>query len=177
MDIPDSLKLELYAAHKSNSLKLFNYKGAKNAVTIILKDYKEYLNESEIKDYENDFKLYSALENVPPQKVVIREKSTIQTTKDMVGLYSLKEIHITQDGKFIVPKEDTNFTGNSNFAMDGLMPMIYIEGKHFRFDTGADSTVLYHKYYVENQQEIEQQYQLQKFCFAGAGGQKSMKDL
>ncbi|MBI9068608.1 MAG: aspartyl protease family protein [Salinivirgaceae bacterium] len=270
--IPDSLIIKLYALKKDNSLKLFNYKEAKNVVSVILNDYKEYLTEAQFKDYENDLKLYTALENTPPQKVVIRKNSIIKTTKDMAGLttlkvfiasdsldfifdtganlsttsmsiaehfkmqiitgnidvgtatsqkviaqlavckkltfghidvynavflvlpneflyfpkdgyqifgilgfpiiQALKEIHISQDNKFIVPKKETTFTGQSNFAMDGLMPMIYIDGKNFRFDTGADFTVLYQKYYLENQKEIEQKYQLQKFSFAGAGGKE-----
>lgn len=270
--IPDSLIYMLFAVHKDNSLKLFHYKEAKNAVATILKDYKKHLTEKQLEDYENDLKLWTALGNTPPQKVVIRTNSIIQTKKDMAGvntlnvsfendsldlifdtganlsttststakhlkmkiipvdinvgsstsqkvlaqlavcekftighidvynavflvvpdellifeegnyqiygilgfpvMQALKEIKITQDGEFIVPKEESTFTGNSNFAMDELMPLICIEGKHYRFDSGANHTELYYKFYVENKEEIERQYKPQKFKSAGVAGEE-----
>ena len=83
---------------------------------------------------------------------------------------ALNEIQVTQDGDFIVPKERTCFKGNSNMAMKGLTPLIYIDGEHYTFDTGVDHTMLYHKFYIENQKEIDKQYQLRKIGFGGAGG-------
>lgn len=85
---------------------------------------------------------------------------------------SLREIELTQDGYFIVPKEETKNNSKSNMAMDGLTPLIYANEKHFTFDTGADKTMFYNCYYTENQQEIDKNYKLQKVSFAGAAGKK-----
>ncbi|MEO8234601.1 MAG: retropepsin-like aspartic protease [Flavobacterium sp.] len=85
-------------------------------------------------------------------------------------LEALKEIQITQEGYFIVPKNETEFTGEQNLAMDGLTPLISIEGKHYTFDSGASSTILYKKYYENNKHEFDQYYKPQKVIFGGAGG-------
>jgi len=85
---------------------------------------------------------------------------------------AFKEIHITKDCDFIVPKKETEFSEASNMALDGLFPLVFFNQKHFTFDTGADSTMLYHNYYLENKQEIDNRYKPQKVAFAGAGGKK-----
>lgn len=85
---------------------------------------------------------------------------------------ALGEIQITRDGYFMVPKEQTANGLESNMAMDGLTPLIYINHKHFTFDTGADRTMFYHSYYIENQDEIDKAYELNKVSFGGAAGIK-----
>lgn len=85
---------------------------------------------------------------------------------------ALREIQVTQDGYFIVPMEETQMHLPSNMAMNGLTPLIYMDGMHFTFDTGADQTLLYHAFYQENKAEIESRYQPEKASFAGAGGAK-----
>ncbi|WP_319563068.1 pepsin/retropepsin-like aspartic protease family protein [Marispirochaeta sp.] len=85
-------------------------------------------------------------------------------------IQALKEIRLTKNGEFIVPKQESSFNGVVNLAMDGLLPLIYINGKHFYLDTGAEITTLYHKYYIENQEEIEKKHQLQKVVIGGVGG-------
>ena len=57
-------------------------------------------------------------------------------------------------------------------AMDGLTPLIYINQRHFTFDTGADRTLFYHSYYIENQKEIDKNYKPEKISFGGAAGRK-----
>jgi hypothetical protein len=85
---------------------------------------------------------------------------------------ALREIQITRDGYFIVPKEETKNSFESNMAMDGLTPLIYINQRHFTFDTGADRTLFYHSYYIENQKEIDKNYKPEKISFGGAAGRK-----
>ncbi|MBK7029184.1 MAG: retropepsin-like domain-containing protein [Bacteroidales bacterium] len=85
---------------------------------------------------------------------------------------ALREIQIGRDGYFVVPKEETEITSQSNMAMNGLTPLIYIDGMHFTFDTGADQTILYNMYYKENKEEIEGSYKSEKVSLAGAGGAK-----
>lgn len=88
---------------------------------------------------------------------------------------ALQEIQLTQDGYFIVLKEETQINEQPNMAMDGLTPLIYIDGKHYSFDTGADNSMFYHTYYLENQTEIDQKYTPTKFSFGGAAGHKEFE--
>ena len=85
---------------------------------------------------------------------------------------ALKEIRITQNGNFIVSLVESTSSESSNMAMNGLTPLIYINDKHFTFDTGADQTILYQIFYTENQKEIDEKYQAEKISFGGAGGRK-----
>lgn len=83
---------------------------------------------------------------------------------------ALKEVHLTQDDYFIVPDQETKINSSSNMAIDGLTPLIFVEGKHFTFDTGADHTILYAPFYQENKNDIDKQYQLTRISMGGAGG-------
>ncbi len=88
---------------------------------------------------------------------------------------AMKEIQITQDGYFIVPKNETPIKYPSNMAMNDLTPLIYIDDKHFTFDTGADKTILYKTYYQANKTEIDSKYKLDSVSFGGAGGRKKFE--
>lgn len=83
---------------------------------------------------------------------------------------SLKEVQLTQDDYFIVPEKETKISGPSNMAIDGLTPLIFVDGKHFTFDTGADHTILYAPFYQENKKNIDAQYKPSKISMGGAGG-------
>lgn len=268
--LPDSLQFELYKLKTDNSIKLYKYKEAKNAILTILSDYKEFLTNETLLGFENVLKIWTALENTPPQKVDIQGESIIKMEKDLAGLNNLKvsrdtdslnfifdtganlsttiesvakqlkmkiipvdievntitgskvqaqlavcdrltmghiemhnvvflvlpdeglsfpqinyqiygilgfpviealkEIRITKDGNFIVPEIESTFTENSNMAMDGLTPLIYIDKRHFTFDTGANKTILYNSFYLENKEEIDSNYPLKKISFSGASG-------
>lgn len=67
---------------------------------------------------------------------------------------ALREITITQDGNFTVPKDETKISSQPNMAMDEITPLIFIDGKPFTFDTGATNTILYESYYKENQKKL-----------------------
>lgn len=83
---------------------------------------------------------------------------------------ALNEVQLTQDDYFIVPDAETKINTPSNMAIDGLSPLIFIEGKHFTFDTGADHTMLYEAFYRENKENIDKQYPLTKIGMGGVGG-------
>lgn len=83
---------------------------------------------------------------------------------------ALKEVQLTQDDYFMVPDKETKIKTPSNMAIDGLSPLIFIDGKHFTFDTGADQTMLYAPFYLENKKDIDKQYQVVKIGMGGAGG-------
>lgn len=87
---------------------------------------------------------------------------------------ALREIEITQEGTFIVPKEETVNRFPSNLALDELTPIIHIDGKNYSFDTGADQSMLYPNYYEENRDSINKLYKPVKIRMGGAGGIKEM---
>jgi len=84
---------------------------------------------------------------------------------------ALQEVQLTQDDFFIVPKRPTVSWKASNLAIDGLSPLIAIDGKHYTFDTGAEKTILYAPFYETYKQHIEKQDIPTKVAMGGAGGQ------
>lgn len=273
--LPDSLVVQLFKIKEDNSVKLYDYREAKRTVDTLFARYRHLLSEEERKDKENNLKIWTALQDVPAQEIVIKEDNRLKMLKDKVGLDNLMisvgndsasaifdtganlstvnastakrfnmevlpveidvetitgesvlsrlavcpefslgnmviknavflvmddegltfpqinyqihgilgfpvieglgEIQITSDGYFMVPKGRVKFEQASNLAMDELTPLIGIEGRHFTFDTGAGSTLLYHLWYKENQQEIDANYQPTTVSFAGAGGKKEFE--
>ena len=271
-NIPDSIQLQLYKVKYDNSVKLYQYKEAKNTAQLILSNYEKLLDEETISSYKNNLKIWTALENTPSQKTDIKKKTSLKIETDIAGLKTLKvyankeplnfifdtganlsttslsvatqsnmdiipvdievgtitgikvsaqlavcakltmgdidifnviflvlpdetlsfpeidyqiygilgfpviealkEISITQNGDFIVSSKTSIFSEYSNMAMKELTPLIYINDKHFTFDTGADETILYHAFYKESKKEIDENYQQKKIGFGGAGGNK-----
>lgn len=90
-------------------------------------------------------------------------------------MQALKEIQLTKDGRFIVPEKRTHFNGHSNMAMNGLTPLISINNMHFTFDTGANTTLFYARYFEENKEEIEKNYALETISMGGANGMASFE--
>jgi len=270
-NIPDSLRLKLYEVKKDNAIKLFNYKEAQKTVDTILNAYREYLSPNEVTDLENDLKIWSAVQNIPAQKININKYTVLKMKKDLAGLNNLtvssnqdtlnfifdtganlsttsqsvakrlkmkiipvnievgtitglkvlaqlavgdslkmgeismhniiflvlpdeamafpqinyqiygilgfpviaalEEIEISQEGDFIVTNKEADLSNSFEMAMNELTPLIYIDGMHFTFDTGADKTIFYTSFYSENSDEIDEKYQPEKISFAGAGGQ------
>lgn len=268
--LPDSLLFKMYKIKSNNAVRLYKYKEAKNATHEILSNYKKFLTDVEISDYENNLKIWTALENVAPQTVDNKKGAVIKIHKDKAGLNTIKiktnsdssdfvfdtganfstilestahqlgikiipanievagitgtevltqlavcerltigdihfnnvvflvvpdevltfseidykifgiigfpvieafkEITLTQDGLFIVPEKESTFNEKSNLAIDELIPIIYFNGKHFTFDTGADNTLLYSMFYQENKEEIDNKYSIRKISFGGVGG-------
>lgn len=83
---------------------------------------------------------------------------------------ALQEVQLTQDDFFIVPKRPTVTKKASNLAIDGLSPLIAIDGKHYTFDTGAENTILYAPFYETYKQHIEKYGIPTKVAMGGAGG-------
>ncbi|NLA49667.1 MAG: hypothetical protein GX876_09425 [Bacteroidales bacterium] len=270
--LPDSILLELCKIREDNSIKLFNYREAKNALADILTYHADMLSERERKEIENSLRIWKALENEAKQETIKKGDVYLKIENDKIGLNnlrvsngtdslyfifdtganlsmvsrstadkfsmkiiptdieigtitgekisgeiavcpvlilgkieilnavflviddssltfpqidyqingilgfpvieSLREIQITRNGYFIVPEEETRIAFPPNMAMDGLTPLININQRHFVFDTGADNTILYHAYYIENQKEIDKYYKPEKVSFSGAAGNK-----
>lgn len=88
---------------------------------------------------------------------------------------AFKEVRITKNGEFIVPIKTSECAEAPNLAMKGLTPLIYLDHKHFTFDTGADQTMFYHRFYQAHQEEIERTYEPDTIRFGGAGGHKAFE--
>lgn len=268
--LPDSLMLKIWRLKEDNCMKQYDYDGAKKAGNATLDQYAHLLTEEEKEDIKNTLKIWTALENVPQQRVSINGDTRLKMEKDVAGLKNLKinvgedsmnfifdtganistisasaaqrlkleiipadidvdaitgksikanlavckkmvlgnivvenavflvfedsalsfpqinyqingilgfpviealkEVQLTQDDYFIVPEKETTINSSSNMAIDGLSPLIFIDGKHFSFDTGADHTILYAPFYLENKKNMDAKYQLTKIGMGGAGG-------
>lgn len=271
--LPDSLQIRYWQFKEDNAMKRFRYAEAKSAAETLLKDYRSSFDSTEIKNTQNNLKIWSALEKVPPQTIYKSSDTDIQMKKDKAGLENLpvmiykdtidfifdtganlsvvsestarkmnmkiipadievnsitgikvksdlavcekmtignmhfrnvvflvfkdnslafpqidyqingiigypviaamEEISISRDGHLFVPESTVNSHTVSNLAMDGLMPLILIDGKHYDFDSGADHTILYKTYYDEHKEVIEKQYKPDTISFGGAGGRKN----
>ncbi len=68
--LPDSILLELCKIREDNSIKLFNYREAKNALADILTYYADMLSERERKEIENSLRIWKALENEAKQETI-----------------------------------------------------------------------------------------------------------
>lgn len=88
---------------------------------------------------------------------------------------ALKEVQLTQDGYLIIPENETAIHTEPNMAIDRLSPLIFIDGKHYTFDTGADETFLYHNFYEANKEMIAANYKPVHIRFGGAGGKTELE--
>lgn len=83
---------------------------------------------------------------------------------------AMKEIQLTKDGFFKVPKTPAGPSISSNLALNGLIPVVFIDGLPYTLDTGAGQTLLYPAYFAKHQSEIIHNYQPTGISFGGAGG-------
>jgi hypothetical protein len=268
--LPDHLRLKLFRLQEDNATKVYDYKTAKRAAAATLKTFSQQLTEEEKDDISNNLKIWTALEKVPAQRVIINGNTRLKMGKDKAGLSTLpvihgtdslqfifdtganmstitrsvakqlkmqilpaditvgaitgknvkadlavceqlklgniviehavflvmndeelafpqinyqiygilgfpvieafKEVQLTQDGYFMVPEQETALNMAPNMAIDGLYPLLYVDGMNFSFDTGATETILYAAYFKAHQQEIEAAYKSGKISLGGAGG-------
>lgn len=88
---------------------------------------------------------------------------------------ALKEVQLTKDGYLIVPEKETAISLTPNMAIDRLSPLIYIDGMHYHFDTGADETFLYSTFYEANKEDISGRYVPSRIRFGGAGSKTEVE--
>lgn len=111
-NLTDSLQVKLYETQYDNQIKLYEYKKAKRTIERLVNNYKEYLDSTQISDYQNNLKICNALENVPPQKVDIQH-SVIKMEKDKAGLNTLKVLANDDSLQFI-------FDTGANFSTTSI---------------------------------------------------------
>jgi len=66
--------------------KLYEYYKAAQVDQILLKKYIKCLGKDEVDDIKNKFTIRNALKNIPAQQTIIKESTTINWTKNSVGL-------------------------------------------------------------------------------------------
>ncbi len=268
-ELPDSISRILLDLVQDNASKRYDYKRAKEAVNRIVQNYGKHLSSEKMKDYQNSLKLWTILQDEPPQEVVLSDVD-IEMIQDVAGLRNLPihvaedtvnfifdtganlstvtrstalkagmtilsdsievgaitgesvyaqmavckeflldriivrnavfivlddeqlafpqinyqingiigfpviealgEIQITKDGWFRVHERAGSDHQEKNLALDQLTPVIRIDGKHYNFDTGADHTMLFKRFFDEHKDEIESTSTLSEINFGGAGG-------
>ncbi|PHR15061.1 MAG: hypothetical protein COA40_02660 [Aequorivita sp.] len=96
--------------------------------------------------------------------------------KGIIGfpvIRALQEIQFTKDALYIPTRP--NKYSLKNLAYDEYMPIIQLRHKNdmlrFNFDTGAQSTSLYSKFYKKYKTEIDKNYTKTTLNSGGAGGQ------
>ena len=90
---------------------------------------------------------------------------------------AMQEIHITEDSLYI-PQQPTDYH-LYNLAYDEFMPIVKVmygqDPLRFNFDTGAQTTSLYSKFYRKYQPEIDANYTKTTLNTGGAGGHASFQ--
>ena len=88
---------------------------------------------------------------------------------------ALKEISFHKNGEVFLPAQP-GAGGEQNMFLDGLTPGIagVFRGRRltFTFDSGADTTLFYPRFYRANETEIKKKYKAQPRQLGGAGGSK-----
>jgi hypothetical protein len=87
---------------------------------------------------------------------------------------AMKEIQLTKKGEFIVPLQKSRYT-EQNMAINFLNPVIYLDGENYTFDSGANSTTLYERYFIKHKKDIESAYKETDLTIGGAGGKVTKK--
>lgn len=92
-------------------------------------------------------------------------------------IMQMGEIHLSADELFVPSKPGSSFS--SNLALDGYTPVVEVAVNSdtlvFSFDTGADKTMLYHRYFDLHRKSIESEYETEEIRFGGAGSEKRVQ--
>lgn len=86
---------------------------------------------------------------------------------------ALEELRFDSKGNIFVPQNPTPYEFN-NLALNGLTPVLAVQYKNdtlnFNFDTGGNTTTLYHSFYEKYRSDIDSKYELQTFGSGSGGG-------
>lgn len=89
----------------------------------------------------------------------------------------MKEIHLS-DNELFIPQNPLH-KQEQNLVMNGFNPVVNAlinnDSLAFTFDTGARTTILYHKYYEKYKKEIDKKYEMEDVEIGGAGGSVTAK--
>jgi hypothetical protein len=91
---------------------------------------------------------------------------------------ALGELTLTRNGDLIIPQRPHAYD-EQNLCLDGLTPLISgaYNGKRlaFKFDSGAESSTLSHRFFKEYENEFKAHHTLETTRIAGAGGAMEAK--
>lgn len=86
VSLADSLTGKLLSLKLTNYLRLYQYRKASNAAMAIIDAPDEQTDSAEVANAKNMSKLLKALSDAPPQKISIRETTTLPINKDKANL-------------------------------------------------------------------------------------------
>ncbi|MDB5155858.1 MAG: putative aspartyl protease [Mucilaginibacter sp.] len=89
LKLTDSDKVALRQLQGDSYFKLFEYEGAAQCDSDILKHYTHAISKETIVDVKNDLLIRAALSKTPKQESVIKNNTTIAWTKDALGLIEI----------------------------------------------------------------------------------------
>lgn len=87
--LDDSIRSILYTLQIDNHIKRYRYDLAAQAIEKLLTQYVHCLDSSTVADYRNTYRLWSALSDVPVQRVEVGPGNEIPLTTDRAGLHTL----------------------------------------------------------------------------------------
>ncbi|PKQ64507.1 hypothetical protein BZG02_06790 [Labilibaculum filiforme] len=92
ISLNDSLIRTLYYMKLQNEGNLFEYRNAALSSEFIQQKYSGIIDSLELDNVQNSYKIWKALINTPPQKVIRNKDVTIPLIKDKVGLSTIKTV-------------------------------------------------------------------------------------
>ena len=88
-NFPDSVKTALRRLQSDSYFKTYQYAKAAQSDSAVLKQYAKSLHKEDADDIKNDLLMRGALKNVAPQQTIIPNNTTIQYTRDKLGLIEI----------------------------------------------------------------------------------------
>ncbi|MGS2739095.1 retropepsin-like aspartic protease [Sinomicrobium sp. M5D2P17] len=88
-EIPDSLKFRILSIGHVNYSKLYDYKKAKETLSLLLSEYTDRMTGEEEEDYRNTLAIWSALEGQPKQKIEMNSTVNLKISRDKAQLQNL----------------------------------------------------------------------------------------
>ena len=88
-EISDSLKFRILSIGHVNYSKLYDYKKAKETLSLLLSEYTDRMTDEEEEDYGNTLAIWSALEEQPKQKIEINSTVNLKISRDKAQLQNL----------------------------------------------------------------------------------------
>lgn len=125
--LPDSLWFKLFEVKSDNEIKLFQYAKAGQTTQTLLNDYAEYLDSTQTTDYKNSLKLWTALEQVKPQQIVVNRHTNLQMNTDLAGLKTLEVTADTLSFDFIFDTGANLSTTTAKVAKQLKMKLIPVD--------------------------------------------------
>ena len=87
--LPDSTRFRLLELQQSNYVKLYNYSAAAICIEELITEFPQFLSPEALADFRNTQSIWAALETVPVQEVIIRERTVLKLGRDAANLPNL----------------------------------------------------------------------------------------